>query len=149
MSACTANEGPVRIQYNVCFLVMYSQKWNCAASLFPKHNYNVKSPNSYTYRCVRDLIFPGSVCLFAAAKYVDRSWEYKNRSQTHECGNWDWDRAIPRKGIHKWDFRCRAADFLICEKIKKLFVWKNSVLYLQKNLHNCCWEKLGCSSGFT
>ncbi len=27
-----------------------------------------------------------------------------NRSQTHECGNWDWGRAIPREGIHKWDF---------------------------------------------
>jgi hypothetical protein len=25
----------------------------------------------------------------AAVNYVDRSWEYKNRSQTHECGNWD------------------------------------------------------------
>jgi hypothetical protein len=24
----------------------------------------------------------------AAGKYVDRSWEYINRSQTHECGNW-------------------------------------------------------------
>jgi hypothetical protein len=29
-----------------------------------------------------------------------------NRSQTHECGNWDWGRAIPRKGILKWDFSC-------------------------------------------
>ncbi len=37
---------------------------------------------------------------------VDRSWEYINRPQTHECGNWDEGRAIPRKGIHKWDFRC-------------------------------------------
>jgi hypothetical protein len=25
----------------------------------------------------------------AAGKYVDRFWEYINRSQTHECGNWD------------------------------------------------------------
>jgi|688.fasta_scaffold416216_1 hypothetical protein len=25
----------------------------------------------------------------AAGKYVIRSWEYINRSQTHECGNWD------------------------------------------------------------
>jgi hypothetical protein len=33
-------------------------------------------------------------------------WEYINRSQTLECGNWDWGRAIPRNGIHKWDFRC-------------------------------------------
>ncbi len=32
--------------------------------------------------------------------------EYINRSQTHDCGNWDWDRAIPRKGIHKRDFLC-------------------------------------------
>ncbi len=37
---------------------------------------------------------------------MDRSWEYINGSQTHECGNWDWGRAIPRKGIHKWNFPC-------------------------------------------
>jgi len=36
---------------------------------------------------------------FAAGKYVDRCWEYINRSQTHECGNWDWGHAIPVKGI--------------------------------------------------
>ncbi len=29
-----------------------------------------------------------------------------NRSQTHEFRNWDWGRAIPFLGIHKWDFRC-------------------------------------------
>ncbi len=54
-------------------------------------------------------IFPRLVCpqYFAAAKYV----EYINLSQTHECGNWDWGRAIPKKGIHKWDFRCSAANF--------------------------------------
>jgi hypothetical protein len=44
-------------------------------------------------------IFPESVwsTYSAAGKYVDRSWEYINRSQTHKCGNWDWSRAIPRK----------------------------------------------------
>ncbi len=42
----------------------------------------------------------------AAEKYVDRSREYINRSQTHECGNWDCVPAIPFLGIHKWDFRC-------------------------------------------
>ncbi len=51
--------------------------------------------------------FPGSACVYsAAANYVDQSWEYINCSQTHECGNWDWGRAIARKGIHKWDFPC-------------------------------------------
>ena len=29
-----------------------------------------------------------------------------NSSQANECGNRDWGRAVPRKGIHKWDFRC-------------------------------------------
>ncbi len=53
-------------------------------------------------------IFPRSVCLFCWRKYVDRSWDYINRSQTHECWNWGWGRAIPRKGIHKWGFRYSA-----------------------------------------
>jgi hypothetical protein len=50
---------------------MYSQKGNCAASLFPKQNYKVLSPNSYTHTVYQD-----QSVYFAAAKYVDRSWEY-------------------------------------------------------------------------
>ncbi len=41
-------------------------------------------------------------------QYADRSWEYINRSQTHECRDWDWGHAIPFLGILKWDFRCSA-----------------------------------------
>jgi hypothetical protein len=64
----------------------------------------------YFHVSVSDLlyIFPGSICLFCCRKYVDRSWESINRAQTHECGNWDCGRAIPRIGKHKWDFRCSA-----------------------------------------
>ncbi len=51
-------------------------------------------------------IFPRWVCLFCWRKYVDLFWEYINRSQTHECGNWGWSRAIPRKGIYKRNCRC-------------------------------------------
>ncbi len=51
-------------------------------------------------------IFLRTICLFFCRKYVDRSWEYINRSQTHECGNKGWGRAIPRKGIHNWNFHC-------------------------------------------
>ncbi len=40
----------------------------------------------------------------AAGKYVDRSWEYINRSQ--KCGNQHRGRAIPFLVIHKWDFLC-------------------------------------------
>ncbi len=55
-------------------------------------------------------ILPRSVCLFRWRKYVDQSWDYINSTQTHECGNLGWGRAIPIKGIHKWDFRCSAWD---------------------------------------
>ncbi len=36
---------------------------------------------------------------FSAAvnMHVDRSWEYINRSQTQECGNWDWAVQFPEK----------------------------------------------------
>jgi hypothetical protein len=65
-----------------------------------------------TFMCLWAIyIFPGSICLFCCKKYVDRSREYINRSQTHQCGNLDWGRAIPIKGIHKCDFRC---SVLVC-----------------------------------
>ncbi len=73
-----------------------------------KRNIGVSVPIS-TFMCLWLIsIFPQSVCLFCWRKYVDRSWVYINRSQTHERGNWCWGRAIPKKEIHKWDFRCSA-----------------------------------------
>jgi hypothetical protein len=57
----------------------YSQKRNCVATV----------PTS-TFMCLRAIyILPPSVCVFGCRKYVDLSWEYINRSQTHGCGNWD------------------------------------------------------------
>jgi hypothetical protein len=48
----TANEGPVRIQYK-CLVPVYVFPKN--EKLFPKQNYNVMSPRSYTHISVRDL----------------------------------------------------------------------------------------------
>ncbi len=79
---------------NVRFPFMYSQKWNCAGYLFPKHNYNVLFPNSYTHISVRDLyVYFQDRCglILGICKSLTL--------QTHECGNWDWGRVIPRKGI--------------------------------------------------
>ncbi len=56
---CTANEGPVRIQYIIVwFRFMYSQKWNCAAALFPKQNINVLSSYFRILESVSDLYIP-------------------------------------------------------------------------------------------
>ncbi len=88
---------------NVWFPFMYSQKWNCYFQ------------NSIIMFCLsvptliylwEIYIFPGLVCLFCCRKVCGPTWEDINSSQTHECGNCDWGCAIPRKGIHKSDFRC-------------------------------------------
>ncbi len=65
-----------------------------------------QSQFSHSCVCERLIYFHDRSAYSAAGKYVGRSWEYINRSQTHECGNWDWGRAIPFLGIHKLDFRC-------------------------------------------
>ncbi len=92
---------PSALQMKGRFPFMYSQKWNC---YFRNRIIMFCLPVPTTIFLWEIYIFPGSVCLFWCRKYVDWSWEYLNRSQTHECGNWDWGRAIPQKGIHKWDF---------------------------------------------
>jgi hypothetical protein len=48
----TANEGPERIQYK-CLVPIYV--FPEIKLLFPKQNYNVLSPSSFTYISVRDL----------------------------------------------------------------------------------------------
>jgi hypothetical protein len=49
--------------------------------LFPKQNYNVLSPSSYTQISARDvptlyMYIQDQSAYCAAGKYVDRSWEY-------------------------------------------------------------------------
>ncbi len=98
-----SNQGPVRWPH--CKDKM-PKIWNKYSQ---KRNIGVSVPIP-TFKCLwANYIFPRCVCLFWWRKYVGRSWEYINRSQTHECGNWGWGRAIPRKGIYKRNCRCSAS----------------------------------------
>ncbi len=75
---------------NVWFPFLYSQKRNCAALLFPKQNYCVLSPNSYTHISVRDLYISmiGLSWLFQPNMWTDPGNICINRSQTRKCRNW-------------------------------------------------------------
>ncbi len=77
----------------------------------------------HSYIFERFIYFQDRSAYSAAGKYVDQSWEYINRSQTHACGNWEWCRAIPRKWIHKWDFPCSAARTVGGQAIAAGGIW--------------------------
>ena len=110
--------------------------------LFPKQNYNVLLPvSTFIYLWEIYIYFQDRSAYPAAGKYVDRSWEYINRTQTREYGNWDWGRAIPRKGIHKWDFSCSA----VCGK-PSLFEFIDAVRsFFQPILPRCDASNSGIS----
>ncbi len=96
----TANEGPVRIQYKCLDPIYVYTEMKLCNLLISKTEFMFCLPIP-----MRFISFQDGPVYSAAAKYVDRSWEYINRSQTHECRNWDWGRTIPIPGIHKFDFR--------------------------------------------
>ncbi len=87
-------------KYRGYMITLQRQNAKNLKQIFPEKEYRGLSPNIHIHvsACVANYIFPRWVCLFCWRKYVDQSLEYINRSQTHECGNWGWGRAIPRKG---------------------------------------------------
>jgi hypothetical protein len=87
-ATCTAKEGTVRIQYK-CLVPSYL--FPEIKLSFPKQNYNVLSPRSHTHISVRDLYISriGLPILLQGNMWTDPGNIYVNRSQTHECGNWD------------------------------------------------------------
>jgi hypothetical protein len=91
----------------VCSLLRHNTE--NSAQIYTKKELRGLSTNFHIQVPVSDLYIPKSQdrsAYSAAVKYVDRFWEYINRSQALECGNWDRGRAFPFPGIHKWNFRC-------------------------------------------
>jgi hypothetical protein len=75
--------------------------WNHVTAL-QKHNTYM---NSYIHISVSDLyILMIGMPILLQKNMVGRTWKYIDRSQTHECGNWDCGRAISFLGIHKFKF---------------------------------------------
>jgi hypothetical protein len=54
--------------------------------IFPEKKLRGHSPDFHIHVPVSNLYIPTIDLPSAAGKYVDRSWEYITRSQTHECG---------------------------------------------------------------
>jgi hypothetical protein len=79
--------------------------------IFPKKELRGYSPNFHILVSVCErFIYSHNRSAYSAAGNMstDPTWQYIiyiNCSQT-QCGNWDWGRAIPRKGIYKWNFLC-------------------------------------------
>ncbi len=67
-------------------------------------------------------------------RQIHRGNVHINRSQTHECGNWDCGRAIPFLGIFVSNFR----------------YWFFAVhRYTQKNFRNACYQVGFCTEGIS
>jgi hypothetical protein len=68
------------------------QNTEISKQIFPEKEYRGLSPNFHIHASVSDLYIPtiGLPIVLEEIQYVyvDRSWDYINLSQTHECGNW-------------------------------------------------------------
>ncbi len=101
-------KGRLRIQYKYLVPIYVSPEMNCAASLFPKQNYNVLSPNFHIHVSVSDLYIPriGLPILLQPKRQTDSGNIYcKSLADIHACRNSERDRTGSFLGIHKSDFR--------------------------------------------
>ena len=77
-------------------------------------------PNFYNHVSLSDIyciVFSRSVRLFFCIAVADRSWEYINRSQIHECRNREQGRAVSFLEIFVSNFRCSVSDKALVHKV--------------------------------
>jgi hypothetical protein len=132
-STYTVNEGPVRIRYK-CLVPIYV--FPEMKMLFTKQNYNVLSPRSYTHISMRDIYISRIDLPILLQGNMWISCKYINRSQTHECGNWYWGSAIPRKGITKWD--CAVYNILCSTYLADIEHGPPQIIHMFAEVSSCC-----------
>ncbi len=97
------------VQYVLCYWLTYTAKTQYRKFKTNIPRKGIAGPQSqFPHSCFWERFIYSHVpfaCSAAGNMWTDPG-NYINRSPTQECRNWDWDRAIPRKVIHKWDFRC-------------------------------------------
>ncbi len=94
---------------NGWFWFMSSQKWNWLTSLFPNRIIMFCLSISTFMFLWAIYIFPGLVCLFCCSQIGRPIWDYINRSNVHECRNWERGLTVSFMGTHKTDFRYSVA----------------------------------------
>jgi hypothetical protein len=136
----TANEGPVRIQYKwlVPIYVFPEMKM-----LFPKQNYNVLSPSSYTHVSVRDLYISRIGLPILLQETCGPILEYIKIAHRHM--NVVGTEAAQFPGaIHKWDFLCSVQTTYCGTLCKNTTSLCHKSLKIRKNSHtrrNCGFIK--------
>ncbi len=111
----TANKGPVRIQYKCLVSHLCILKNETVQPPLSKNRIIMFCLPIPTLIYLWEIyILPGSVRLFCCSQICGPILGiYKSLTDTWMCKigilfDWDWGRTIPRKGIHRWDFRCSA-----------------------------------------
>ncbi len=102
--------------YNILhgkFLTEYRMSWRPVAITLQSRLYipflGIARPQSqFLHSCVCERFIHSqdrsTLHIFPPAETAAPSWEYIIRSQTHECGNWDWSPDIPFLGIFASNF---------------------------------------------
>ncbi len=107
---------PVRIQYKYLVPIYIFSEIKLRGLVFPQQNYNVLSLNFNIHVSVSDLYIsrislPRVFCCCQIDTTILGTYCI-NRSQIHDCRNWDWGHAVSFLGIHKSGFWYSAGNLL-------------------------------------
>ncbi len=126
--------------YNIlCITTLQRQNTEFSKQRFPEKEYRDLCPNFHIHASVSDL-YISTIGLPIQLEEICSpilGLQYINCSQTHECWNWGWGRAIPRKGIHKWDFR-NSAYVSKLVKTKVIHIYFFSLIFVILLFFVCC-----------